>query len=88
MKHEKHPWFIRDSNPVPLGLKSGALTTELPGHLTEKGKTSSIYSKKQSVDLTTLKSYSSRFQKSTKFKILLKLVFNYCMNKEPSSRDR
>jgi hypothetical protein len=34
MKHEKHPWFIRDSNPVPLGQKSGALTTELPGHLT------------------------------------------------------
>jgi hypothetical protein len=33
MKHEKHPWFIRDSNPVPLGQKSGALTTELPGHL-------------------------------------------------------
>jgi hypothetical protein len=32
MKHEKHP-FIRDSNPVPLGQKSGALTTELPGHL-------------------------------------------------------
>jgi predicted DNA-binding protein (MmcQ/YjbR family) len=32
MKHEKHPWFIRDSNPVPLGQKSGALTTELPGH--------------------------------------------------------
>jgi hypothetical protein len=31
MKHEKHPWFIRDSNPVPLGQKSGALTTELPG---------------------------------------------------------
>jgi hypothetical protein len=29
MKHEKHPWFIRDSNPVPLGQKSGALTTEL-----------------------------------------------------------
>jgi hypothetical protein len=27
MKHEKHPWFIgfiRDSNPVPLGQKSGA----------------------------------------------------------------
>jgi hypothetical protein len=33
MKHEKHPWFIRDSNPVPLGQKSGALTTELTGHL-------------------------------------------------------
>jgi hypothetical protein len=33
MKHEKHPWFIRDSNPVPLGQKSGTLTTELPGHL-------------------------------------------------------
>jgi hypothetical protein len=33
MKHEKHPWFIRDSNPVTLGQKSGALTTELPGHL-------------------------------------------------------
>jgi hypothetical protein len=33
MKHEKHPWFIRDSNPVPLGQKSGPLTTELPGHL-------------------------------------------------------
>jgi hypothetical protein len=29
MKHEKHPWFIRDSNPVPLGQESGALTTEL-----------------------------------------------------------
>jgi hypothetical protein len=28
-----HPWFTRDSNPVPLGQKSGALTTELPGHL-------------------------------------------------------
>jgi hypothetical protein len=36
MKHEKHPWFIRDSNPVPLGQKSGALTTELPGHLVAK----------------------------------------------------
>jgi hypothetical protein len=36
MKHEKHPWFIRDSNPVPLGQKSGALTTELPGHLNSK----------------------------------------------------
>jgi hypothetical protein len=33
MKHEKHPWFVRDSNPVPLGQKSGALTTELPGQL-------------------------------------------------------
>jgi hypothetical protein len=33
MKPEKYPWFIRDSNPVPLGQKSGALTTELPGHL-------------------------------------------------------
>jgi hypothetical protein len=33
MKHEKHPWFIRDSNPVSLGQKSGALTTELPGHI-------------------------------------------------------
>jgi hypothetical protein len=32
MKHEKHPWFIRDSKPVPLGQKSGALTTELQGH--------------------------------------------------------
>jgi hypothetical protein len=35
MKHEKHPWFIRDSNPVPVDQKSGALTTELPGHLGE-----------------------------------------------------
>jgi hypothetical protein len=32
MKHEKHAWFIRDSNPVSLGQKSGALTTELPRH--------------------------------------------------------
>jgi hypothetical protein len=31
-QHEKHPLFTRNSNPVPLGLKSGALTTELPGH--------------------------------------------------------
>jgi hypothetical protein len=36
MKHEKHPWFIRDSNPVPLGQKSGALTTELPVPLLDK----------------------------------------------------
>jgi hypothetical protein len=39
MKHEKHPWFIRDSNPVPLGQKSGALTTELPGYQVQQHKT-------------------------------------------------
>jgi hypothetical protein len=32
MKHLNHSCFIRYSNPVPLGQKSGALTTELPGH--------------------------------------------------------
>jgi hypothetical protein len=42
MKHEKHLWFIRDSNPVPLGQKSGELTTELPGHLHHVNKSDCI----------------------------------------------
>jgi hypothetical protein len=43
-----------------------------------------LHSKKQSVNITTPKSYSPRFQKSTKSKILFKSVFNYSIFKKSS----
>jgi hypothetical protein len=47
-----------------------------------------MHSKKQSVNFGTRNSYSPRFQKSTKNKIKLILVFNFNTNVKPSSRDR
>jgi hypothetical protein len=46
------------------------------------------HSKKQSVNFGTRNSYSPRFQKSTKNKIKLILVFNFTIYVKPSSRNR
>jgi hypothetical protein len=46
-----------------------------------------LHSKKQIVNFGTRNSYSPRFQKSTKNKIKLILVFNFNINMKPSSRD-